>query len=802
MNSDLSPGIGPATSGDTSPPVVLLHGAPRPAHEVGGKAAGLMSAIVAGFPVPAGFVIPADAPDAEIDGRVALGLAAIGAGPHAVRSSAIFEDSGQHSFAGQLETRLGVPSAEVAAAVRAVRASGLALRALAYGEAGGVAVLVQKMVPARAAGVVFSADPRTGRRDVVVIEAVAGLGDALVSGAVTPERWCGPADDPQRERGVEAEVLDATQARAIGRMVQALATTFGGPVDAEWALDSTGPVLLQARPITALPAHPVPIPLVPLEGDWERDDHHAVLSPLGRAWFAPYPPAMGRGLQACGIPISGVRAAQHAGQLYMQFEGGGGGPVPPPWLFAIIMWVVSRVLPSMRAANRAAAIALQPAAVEATLRRWEDEVRPEMRRRIDALFVERPGELSDQALLARIQEALALTAYGLEQHADLGMLPNVAVGNLALFGADELGWPMNHAWQLVTGRSTATTALHAELREALRPHLDELGGGPVPPNWAALATTAPRMAAAAREFQRAHRLRVLHYEPRHPSLGESPAAVLAMVRAVVQELRQPPAARPDPSAALVDEAKRRLAAEKLEQFLETLTLARRAYGLRDENGVETVSRPSGLLRWFVLELGRRLPALQRPEHAVYLEVSEHAPALRGEIPDLRARVERRRGEESWALQNRGPVRFGAEPPPMPHSVLPHGLSRLFRIFDWMMGGDKALPDDESGALRDVAVGTRAVTGRVRVIDRPEEIADVLPGEVLVCRITSPELSLGLGAVAAIITEEGGLLSHPAVIAREYDIPAVLAVPDARRRLTTGERVRVDPVAGTVTRLSG
>lgn len=152
------------------------------------------------------------------------------------------------------------------------------------------------------------------------------------------------------------------------------------------------------------------------------------------------------------------------------------------------------------------------------------------------------------------------------------------------------------------------------------------------------------------------------------------------------------------------------------------------------------------------------------------------------------------------MRNRGPQLYGKPPPPMPAlDAFPSGLSRVMRIFGWIMKTEQ-VPEASSGEgpLRGVGIGTRTVTARARVIERPEELRDLRHGEVLVCRITSPEWSVALGRVAAIVTDEGGLLSHPAIIAREHGVTAVLGAGVATRHVRTGDTLRVDPVDGTVT----
>ncbi|MEV1248747.1 PEP/pyruvate-binding domain-containing protein [Nonomuraea sp. NPDC050022] len=155
---------------------------------IGGKAAALAVLAAEGFPVPDGFVIPTDAaPSADELDRV---VEALGAGPFAVRSSAVAEDLPDASYAGLYETYLNVPAGQVADAVTRCRAAAVTQRVLAYhapGRGEGVAVLVQPMIAARSAGVAFTANPLSGERDEVVITAVRGLGESLVSGAAVGE---------------------------------------------------------------------------------------------------------------------------------------------------------------------------------------------------------------------------------------------------------------------------------------------------------------------------------------------------------------------------------------------------------------------------------------------------------------------------------------------------------------------------------------------------------------------------------------------------------------------------------------
>lgn len=784
-------------------------GASGDARVVGGKAAPLARVAAAGHRVPPGWVVVAGAAQggvAPLREELARRLEELGGERFAVRSSAVREDSRARSFAGQLETLLDVPAGDVAGAIERCWASASALRVLRYAPGGArpgassapsgeVAVLVQPMLRPRAAGVAFSADPATGARGVVVVEAVPGVAAALVSGEADPEAWR-VEGEPRRTRTAPRPVLRPEDAARVAALARDLEALLGGPQDVEWALEGDELFVLQARPITALPAAPVPIPVEPPPGDWDRDDHHGVLSPLGWHWLAPYPKAMAAGMRELGMPVKDILTARIGGQLYLQMQmPGGGAKAPPSW----VLWLATRLVPSMRRANRTCAALLDGETFVADVERWEAEQRPALRREIDALFVEDPSGLGDDELLARIQASLDLTRRGLELHARLGAPPILGVGKLALFLEDELGWSPDRAWELVAGSSGSTTELHRRLERLVAEHEAELPSDP-PRTWGELADRCPRLEAALADWLAENRLRMLHYDPRHPTLGERPEVVLAILDGILSS-RGGAAPVVGGAPVALEEARAALDEARFAELERLLAVARRCHALRDDNGVEAVSRPTGLLRHFVLELGRRLEGeLGDAAHAVYLEPSEHGPALRRELPDLRARVERRRGEESWALANRGARRHGKPKPPMPPlSAFPSGLGRVMRIFSWVERGE-ATPDEapEGEPLRGFGVGGRAVTARARVIQRPEQLVGLRHGEIVVCRITSPEWSVSLGKVAALVTDEGGVLSHPAIIAREYGVPAVVGAAGATRRVATGDTIRVDPAAGTVT----
>jgi len=243
---------------------------------VGGKAEGLVRLLNYGFDVPRGFVVMG-ARSGRLPDDLDAHYARIGAGRVAVRSSAIGEDSGDASFAGQYETVLNVEGSEpLRVAIEDCLRSLENARALAYRDEqtgqreAQMNIVVQRMVDARAAGVLFTAHPVNARRDQIVIDAVTGLGEALVSGRATPDHWLVARDGSVLERelqGDEPILSDAELTRLADGALRA-ETRYGAPLDMEWAIDQDGQLRwLQARPITQLPADPNELDTTPNPDD-------------------------------------------------------------------------------------------------------------------------------------------------------------------------------------------------------------------------------------------------------------------------------------------------------------------------------------------------------------------------------------------------------------------------------------------------------------------------------------------------------------------------------------------------------
>ena len=254
----------------------------------GGKGASLAAMTAEGLPVPPGFVIASTAFEAAVDTDAlrklmratdvdaARAMVATAEPPRepvgrhyaeltglvAVRSSACAEDSEAASYAGQQETYLNTDGlAEVLANVVRCWLSFFTERAVFYRREKGslddvaMAVVVQQMVDSDKSGVLFTVDPVHGRRDRMVVEAARGLGEAVVSGEVTPDNYTLSRDGVvKKSRVVGAErVLSDADCAALAGLGRRLADLHGGPQDIEWAFDADGRLfLLQSRPVTTI----------------------------------------------------------------------------------------------------------------------------------------------------------------------------------------------------------------------------------------------------------------------------------------------------------------------------------------------------------------------------------------------------------------------------------------------------------------------------------------------------------------------------------------------------------------------
>lgn len=230
---------------------------------VGGKAYSLHRLINGGFNVPAGFVVTTAAKmkmSDELKSKILAEFDKLGSQKVAVRSSAVAEDGAKDAWAGQFDTFLNVERQGLIEAVEKCWRSANSARAKAYAkdkgiESGGVAVIVQAMVPASVSGVAFSVHPVSQDRRQMVIEAVEGLAEKLVSGTHTPDTYIidkSNFDVLESHLAGNEPILQATRIKDVADKIKEIEILFGLPVDIEWSYLNKQLFILQARPITTL----------------------------------------------------------------------------------------------------------------------------------------------------------------------------------------------------------------------------------------------------------------------------------------------------------------------------------------------------------------------------------------------------------------------------------------------------------------------------------------------------------------------------------------------------------------------
>ena len=245
--------------------------------------------------------------------------------------------------------------------------------------------------------------------------------------------------------------------------------------------------------------------------------------------------------------------------------------------------------------------------------------------------------------------------------------------------------------------------------------------------------------------------------------------------------------------------------EHRDQFDELLGEARLTYRLRDERGVFSDIWASGLMRRAALAGGRRLAGKGRihdAEHLIDAGFDEMCALVIGRGRTLRGRA---RGSgpstEPRTARRRLRASLGEPPPPPPDPAgLPPGVGRVMRAtgisLGHLFGSSEA--EHEEHVLRGLAASRGVYEGPARRISGPAEFDRIVKGDVLVTQSTTEAFNILLPLLGAIVTDSGGLLSHSAIVAREYGIPGVVGTREATERIADGARVRVDGDAGEVT----
>jgi pyruvate,water dikinase len=277
----------------------------------------------------------------------------------------------------------------------------------------------------------------------------------------------------------------------------------------------------------------------------------------------------------------------------------------------------------------------------------------------------------------------------------------------------------------------------------------------------------------------------------------------ALLRAIRTSVQKGAGSAPDVDVRIAD-IREQVPEQHRAQFDELLGEARLMYRIRDERGVFSDTWASGIARRAVLGAGRRLADAGRiddPEHFIDADIDEMVSVLAGSggpsAAELAARFEYR---TSHTAKDAPPVLGPPPSPPPDPSGLPPGVARVMRATGVAMGelfGSSQAPHEEN-LLRGLAASGGIYEGPARRVSGPSEFDRIVEGDVLVTESTTEAFNILLPLLGAIVTDSGGLLSHSAIVAREYGIPGVVGTREATDRIPDGVTVRVDGNAGEVT----
>ncbi len=833
----------------------------------GGKGANLGELIRAGFAVPPGFVVTTAAYDLSVAGplaerfeqiasgvtltspasaiNAARGIAeafrevplpadlaeaiiaayeAMGGGAVAVRSSATAEDQADASYAGQQDTYLNItgPTA-LLDAVRSCHASLWSDRALAYrarlaatGAAVpdrlSLAVVVQRMVPADVAGVLFTLNPTTGRLDETVIDAAPGLGEALVSGRVTPVEYVVRGDSvvTSPSSDAPADTLDrATVVRlaALGRQV---ARHFDGPQDIEWALADGQLHLLQARPVTAVatPASDAPSqwPVPRSDGLYFRASIVEQLPDPLTPLFADMAPAA-----VVGGLTDLLRSIMPAVRKDWHPEGIGFVTINGYAFYEYTwraFWDLTKLTPSM-------VPYLVGEERTGMVDTWREVSLPAYRAVVDRWSEVTPGLLPAQTLLTGATEVLAAgcSYYSTVQT----IIPQSAMAELTFAAAyDRLvrrrGEPESTTF--VIGFDSAPIRAEQELygvatwvrkHPALATALADPGFDPFGDPPAGVAEPVwEEWLGRLNTYLADYGHTVFNLDFANPVPADDPSSTVESLRFFVADTagehdplarqQRTVAARDAATAAVLD----RLDPVRRRVFRTLLDRAQVAAPMR-EDALAEVGRGWPVLRRLLVEVGERLVRhglLGHPDDVFWLTLAEvEAACVRLDVEPIEEWTAQERTAQAARIAARLAA-WRAQKAVTPPGYLPR--NGWLRLFDSMMPTHEG---EQTGAvLKGLGASAGVVEGVARVLDSPAQLADLRPGEILVAAITTPAFTPLFAMAKAVVTDVGGMLSHSSIVAREYGIPAVLGTGVATRRIATGDRIRVDGTAGVVTLL--
>ncbi len=846
----------------------------------GGKGANLGEMVCAGFPIPPGFVLTTAAYDAfvqtnNLQNKI-VGLATTitpqnpqssetisaairklflagempddirtellvayanlvddGAAPVAVRSSATVEDLPNASFAGQQDTFLNIQDEDALLdAVKQCWASLWTARAIAYRLKQGIdpanvslAVVVQQLIPADAAGILFTANPLDGVREQIVINATWGLGEAIVGGKVTPDTavvdkttWqilsretatkmvmTVRTEDGTEEQSVPVDkqneaVLDENTAVSLAKLGAQIEAHYDQPMDIEWAIADGEIAILQARPITNLP----PAPLKNVRWDPPHPGTVWMRRQVVEHMPEPLSPLFDELYLQEGLDHSMDSMAEFISDL-SGIEINVWDFVDPPFAATVNGYAYS--VASFKFSPELVPMALRvyikalPKMLKHLIPRWRDQSLPHYLAAIEQWKQLDLAEASDEELLRGIRELATEDAiYWFAAAVPLGLarMADAAFDRFIKFAV-----PNNRlsSGSFLRGYPSQTTTAQAEL-EAIARQIDasdalreQVLNTPASDLRGVLAEH-PDIRVAFQDYLDAYGHQIYNLDFAAPTLADDPLPVLLSLQTAVAHPERDVIQQ---QAELVRE--RDVLIRKTEQVVNPLLRPiyklllgwAQRYSPNREVALFYVGAAWPALRRLAHDLGWRLTdagSLYDPDDVFYLRSAELAEASKDRAngvarPDLAQLAQERRTLREAQMRLDPPV------------TVPEDGRLKFGPIDMAMFEPKPRSVGTGPTLDGFAVSPGTVTAPASVLRSPADFDKMQPDTILVCTTTTPAWTPLFAQAKGLVTDIGGALAHGSIVAREYGIPAVMGTGVATQRIKAGQMIRVDGDSGKV-----
>ena len=549
----------------------------------------------------------------------------------------------------------------------------------------------------------------------------------------------------------------------------------------------------------------------PSPGAWELERTH-VTRPVSVLMAEVFPASMMRGFSEgtrhYGVLLDHLDVAIINRFCYMAPRPAGApksakGP-PPKFVFKLLQ----HVQPELKRRIKRAAEIFPERSWRKELAWWHNEVKPRIVAESKALLAEDLATLPTPQFIDHLRRAVDFFGRTIYWHHRFNCCVMIPTGDFVAHVTEWTKLPASEILQVLRGSSPVSAGATEELqklRTAIRSDGEAgrvLASGDEPNSILEQLRMRPApVGPAAAEYLDAVGLRIIGgYDVADDQVQDHPDLLLKILRAAVARADSGRGAGADEAIAAIRE---RVPADRRSMFDELVGEALAAYGARDERIFYGDSLGAGVARRAVLEAGARLHRIRRiqqPTHLFDATLAESVHLLEGgsepSAEELAARAKFRL-ETSMDV---APARLGFPPSaPPPAEWLPPPAARLQRALDTMLGlmFDAREQQASGQTLRGFAASPGVYEGPARVIDSIAELPSILAGDVLVTRSTGPTFNVILPLIGAIVTERGGALSHAAIVAREYGLPAVVGCGGATGAIRTGTRVKVDGSKGEV-----